>query len=39
MTNHPRHCQLWEQNGKRSVVFSDVKTVERGMTVFEKFRR
>jgi len=37
MTRHPRQCQLREQNGRRSVVFSDVKTVERGIAIFEEF--
>ncbi len=37
LTRHPRQCQLREQNGRRSVVFSDVKTVERGMRIFEEF--
>ena len=29
MTSHPRKCQLREQNHRRSVIFSDVKTVEK----------
>jgi len=37
LTRHQRQCQLREQNGRRSVVFSDIKTVERGMKVFEEF--
>ena len=28
MTSHPRQCQLREQNHRRSVIFSNVKTVE-----------
>jgi len=39
MTQHPRQCQLREQNGRRSVVFLDVKTVEKGMKIFEEFGR
>lgn len=39
MIQHPRQCQLREQNGRRSVVFSDVKSVERGMKIFEEFGR
>jgi transcription-repair coupling factor (superfamily II helicase) len=33
MTSHPRQCQLREQNHRRSVVFSDVKTVEKAFEV------
>jgi len=29
MTTHPRKCQLRERNLRRSIVFSDVKTVEK----------
>ena len=34
MTSHPRACKLREQNGKRSVVFSNIKTVEEAWKVF-----
>jgi transcription-repair coupling factor (superfamily II helicase) len=33
MTSHPRQCQLREQNLRRSVVFMDVKTVEKAWEV------
>jgi transcription-repair coupling factor (superfamily II helicase) len=33
MTSHPRQCQLREQNNRRSVIFSDVKTVEKAWNV------
>ncbi|MDO9154843.1 MAG: transcription-repair coupling factor [Paludibacter sp.] len=39
ITKHPRQCQLREQNGRRSVVFSDVKTVEQAISIFEEFGR
>ncbi|MGC3979598.1 MAG: transcription-repair coupling factor [Paludibacteraceae bacterium] len=34
MTNHPRECKLREQNGKRSVVFTNIRTVEQAWKVF-----
>ncbi|HEY5591121.1 MAG TPA: hypothetical protein VIK55_08895, partial [Paludibacter sp.] len=34
MTTHPRKCQLREKNMRRSVVFLDVKTVEKAWEVF-----
>jgi transcription-repair coupling factor (superfamily II helicase) len=34
MTVHHRQCQLREQNGRRSVVFNDVKSVEKALQVF-----
>ena len=37
ITNNPRRCQLREQNGKRSVVISPIKTVEEAKRVFEAF--
>ncbi|OIP84684.1 MAG: transcription-repair coupling factor [Porphyromonadaceae bacterium CG2_30_38_12] len=37
MTAHPRLCQLREQNGRRSAVFSFVKTVEQALQVFLSF--
>jgi len=33
MTSHPRKCQLREKNMRRSVVFSDVKTVEKAYEI------
>jgi len=33
MTLHPRQCQLREQNHRRSVIFSDVRTVEKAFDV------
>jgi len=33
MTSHPRQCQLREQNHRRSVIFLDVKTVEKAWEV------
>ncbi len=35
MTRNPRICKLREQNGRRSVVFSNIKTVEDAWGVFE----
>jgi transcription-repair coupling factor (superfamily II helicase) len=34
MTSHPRKCQLRERNQRRSVVFLEVKTVEKAFDVF-----
>ena len=36
MTSHPRQCQLREKNNRRSIVFSDVKTVERAFEVLSE---
>lgn len=36
LTSHPRKCQLREQNLRRSVVFMDVKTVERAWEIFSE---
>ena len=36
MTTHPRQCQLREKNGRRSVVFADVKWVEKAYFVFKE---
>ena len=33
MTSHPRKCQLREQNQRRSVVFSEVRTVEKALEI------
>jgi len=33
MTTHPRKCQLRERNMRRSIVFSEVKTVEKAWEV------
>ena len=38
MTQHPRQCQLREQNGRRSVVFSDIKNIERALAIFDKMK-
>ena len=35
MARNPRVCKLREQNGRRSVVFSTVKSVEEAWGVFE----
>ena len=35
---NPYQCKLREQNGRRSVVFSDVKTVEKAWAIFEAVR-
>lgn len=37
MTRNPRKCQLREQNGRRSVVFNDVRTVEKALDVILSF--
>jgi len=34
MTTHPRKCQLREKNMRRSILFSEVKTVEKAWEVF-----
>ena len=39
MTSHPRQCQLREQNHRRSVVFSDVKTVEKAYEILSEVSR
>ncbi len=39
MTSHPRQCQLREQNHRRSVVFSDVKTVERAWELLSSIEK
>ncbi|MDR1585394.1 MAG: transcription-repair coupling factor [Prevotellaceae bacterium] len=36
MAAHPYQCKLREQNGRRSVVFSDVGTVERAWEIFSE---
>ncbi|MDD2995847.1 MAG: transcription-repair coupling factor [Paludibacter sp.] len=36
MTMHPRKCQLREQNMRRSVVFNEVKSVERARAVLDE---
>ncbi|HNX12726.1 MAG TPA: transcription-repair coupling factor [Paludibacteraceae bacterium] len=35
MASHPRVCKLREQNGKRSVVFMDVKSIDKAWAIFE----
>ncbi|HLP06277.1 MAG TPA: TRCF domain-containing protein, partial [Paludibacter sp.] len=36
MATHPRKCQLREKNGRRSVLFSDVKSVEKAWEVLKE---
>ena len=36
MTNHPRKCQLREKNMRRSVLFSEVKTVEKAWEILSE---
>ncbi|MGB4413818.1 MAG: transcription-repair coupling factor [Paludibacter sp.] len=36
ITTHPRQCQLREKNGRRSVVFADVKWVEKAYFIFKE---
>jgi len=35
MARNPRFCKLREQNDKRSVVFSDIKTIDKAWEIFE----
>jgi len=37
MTVHPRQCQLRDQNGRHSVVFNNVRTIEQAMQLFQSF--
>jgi len=39
MTSHPRKCQLREQNMRRSIVFSEVKTVEKAWEILCSIER
>ena len=39
LTSHPRRCQLREKNHRRSVVFSDVKTVEKAFELLQNIER
>jgi transcription-repair coupling factor (superfamily II helicase) len=39
MTMHPRKCQLKEKNMRRSIVFLDVKTVEKAFEVLNSVER
>ena len=39
MTTHPRKCQLRERNMRRSIVFSDVKTVEKAWEILSEVNR
>lgn len=39
MTSHPRQCQLREKNHRRSVVFLDVKTVERAWDLLSSIEK
>ena len=34
--NHPMECRLREDNGKRSILITDVKSVEQAISVFEE---
>jgi transcription-repair coupling factor (superfamily II helicase) len=34
MTVHPRRCQLRDQNGRRSVIFANVKNIEEAAALF-----
>ena len=36
MTTHPRKCQLREKNMRRSILFSDVKWVEKAWMIFSE---
>ena len=36
MTKHPHHCQLREQNGRRSVVFEKVGSIERALAIMQE---
>lgn len=38
MTNHPRQCQLREQNARRSVVFSEVKSIEKALVILGEIK-
>ena len=38
MTSQPRQCQLREKNHRRSVVFSDVKTVENAWEILTSIK-
>ena len=35
MARNPRFCKLREQNDKRSVVFMDIKTIDKAWEIFE----
>lgn len=37
MTAHPRQCRLRDQNGRRSVVFNEIKTVEKAWQLLNSF--
>jgi transcription-repair coupling factor (superfamily II helicase) len=37
MTVNPRQCQLREQNGRRSVVFNGIRSIEQAMQLFMRF--
>lgn len=36
MTSHPRKCQLRDQNGRRSVVFNDITTIDAAIEIFRE---
>ncbi len=37
--NHPMECRLREDNGKRSILITDVKSVEQAIAIFEEIKR
>ena len=39
MTSHPHKCRLRERNTRRSVVFSEVKTVEKAFEILNSIER
>jgi transcription-repair coupling factor (superfamily II helicase) len=39
MTTHPRKCQLREKNMRRSIVFQEVKTVEKAWEILSEVNR
>ncbi|MDR0810686.1 MAG: transcription-repair coupling factor, partial [Paludibacter sp.] len=36
LTQHPHHCQLREQNGKRSIVIERIPTIEKALAVMQE---
>ena len=39
MTVHHRKCQLRDKNGRRSVVFSEIKTIEKAYEIFQELEK
>jgi transcription-repair coupling factor (superfamily II helicase) len=37
--NHPMECRLREDNGKRSILITNIKSVEEAIAVFEEIKR